>query len=204
MSWFKENMAGLGIMAGAVLFGGTIFLAQGCSIDDFVKADIPREVQTELGVPPRVPLSQARDIIEEYNQKVERKTKDQVASIARMQRDAAAELSEVTAAWEKKMEDAGNDLQDFKRASERVAASLAARVDHANEVAGFVGSLVNMGVGAAQASGLGALPGGGILLAGLTGLAGLMIRKPGTQREVDAAYEEGRRAALEAVKETKS
>ena len=200
MDWIKKNISGLVILAVAVLLAGVLFVAQGCSIDDFVKADVPREVQAKMGVPARVPLSQARDLIAEYNQKIERETKEQITAIAKIERDASRDLQVVTETWDKKLADAGADLEDFRRTSERVSLALAARVEHANEVAGFLGSLVNAGIGAAQSSGLAALPGGGILLAGLTGVAGLLIRKPGTQNEIDAAYDEGRKAALEDAK----
>ncbi len=202
--WLKQNLPGLSVLTAAGGLAVILFLAQGCSLDDFVKADIPREVQTKLGVPARVPLSQARELIADYNQKIEREAKTKTDRIIDFQREAARELAELSDALENRAENLDAELDDFKRTSERVAATLAARVEHANEVAGWLGGLINTGIGAAQASGVGAFPGGSVLLAGLTGLGGLMLRKPGTQKEVDAAYEDGRKAALEAVKEVKS
>ena len=195
MQWIKDNVHGLVVLAFALVVGVTLFLAQGCSIDDLVKADMPREVQAKLGVPPKVPLSQARELISEYNLKIEREAKDRAGEITAFQRRAARELEQLSESLQAEADTKAADLEEFKRTSERVGAALAARVQHAGEVAGFLESLVNTGLGAAQASGLGALPGGGIALAALTGLGGLLIRKPGTQKEIDAAYEEGRAAA---------
>lgn len=69
--------------------------------------------------------------------------------------------------------------------------------------ADFVGSLLNTGLTLAEGP-LQGVPLGGAIFAGLGGLVGLFVRKPGTQKEIDKAWDEAsekaRQAMLEALK----
>ena len=66
--------------------------------------------------------------------------------------------------------------------------------------ADFAGSLLNTGLALTEGP-LQGVPAGGAIFAALGGLAGLFIRKPGTQKEIDAAWDEASAKAREAVLE---
>jgi len=70
-----------------------------------------------------------------------------------------------------------------------------------------VGSLINTGVELSEGP-LQGVPLGGAIFAALGGLAGLFVRKPGTQKEIDAAWDEAsaktREALLDGVKSAKA
>lgn len=73
-------------------------------------------------------------------------------------------------------------------------------IEQGKRVASFIRSLVTLGFEAAQAP-LAGIPGGGIALSVLTALGGLFIRKPGTQGEIDNAYDLGRNEALATLRD---
>ena len=50
---------------------GAIFLATGCAITDYVPVDVPRHIQQTVGVPPRVSLTEAPEVLADYKVKVE-------------------------------------------------------------------------------------------------------------------------------------
>lgn len=59
------------------------------------------------------------------------------------------------------------------------------------EVQSVLGSLISDGM-AYAAPALGGLPGGALIVGALTGIGGLLLPKPGTQKRIDAAYDMGR------------
>lgn len=64
----------------------------------------------------------------------------------------------------------------------------------------FVGSVLNTGLTLAEGP-LQGVPMGGAIFAALGGLTGLFIRKPGTQKQIDAAWDEASATARDAVLE---
>ena len=72
--------------------------------------------------------------------------------------------------------------------------ALRARIGSANSQHAMVSSITSMGLDTAT-SAAGALPGGAFIVAGLTGLGGLFLKKPGTdkmiRKEKEASYNKG-------------
>lgn len=66
--------------------------------------------------------------------------------------------------------------------------------------ADFVGSLLNTGLTLAEGP-LQGIPMGGVIFAALGGLAGLFVRKPGTQKEIDKAWDEAAEVTRKALLE---
>jgi len=62
----------------------------------------------------------------------------------------------------------------------------------------FIGSLINTGLQLSEGP-LQGVPMGGVIFAALGGLAGLFVRKPGTQKEIDAAWDEAAAKTREAL-----
>jgi len=69
-------------------------------------------------------------------------------------------------------------------------------VDDANQRYAFVSSLIDMGLGAAS-SFAPAFPGGAIVLSLLTGAAGVMVKKPGTDAVIAKEKEDSYNAGIE-------
>lgn len=106
-------------------------------------------------------------------------------------------LTESEAAWE---------AWQFhvSQASEQFAGNIA----DAQEVFGFVSSLLNTGIGQLEGPIGAAIPGGALLFGALTGTLGLITKKPGTDKlihkEKEDSYakglEEGKKAILESLR----
>ncbi len=92
-------------------------------------------------------------------------------------------LSEAGVTWER--------WQSFVELESR---SFNENIDRSAEVAGLIGSLMNMGLEVGSGP-LTSLPGGAFFLASLTGLGGLFLRTPGTSKRVakekEASYNKG-------------
>jgi len=133
---------------------------QGCSIDEIVTVDVPRDAQKTLGVGDKVTLRDARELREQL---VERNN----ASLRSFDREIA----------------------DGAFAEQLGTAA--------------VNDVLPIAVPA-----VGNLPGGAVLVGLLTGVAGLLTRKPGEGKRLkeaeDKGYDMGRRETLESVKETRS
>jgi len=86
-------------------------------------------------------------------------------------------------------------------------AHLDSEIADAQLFADFIGSLVNTGLQLSEGP-LQGVPMGGVIFATLGGLAGLFIRKPGTQKEIDDAWDEAaaktREALLDGAKSAKA
>lgn len=74
----------------------------------------------------------------------------------------------------------------------------AEKLGKAAEFQSVLGSLVSDGM-AYVAPALGGLPGGALIVGALTGIGGLLLPKPGTQKRIDAAYNAGRIEATTGV-----
>jgi hypothetical protein len=100
---------------------------------------------------------------------------------------AVVSLADAPAVWEK-----------WELAVRQGSERFGDNVRRASALYSFVGSAINMGVGELGAAGaLAAVPGGALALSLVTGAAGLFLRRPGTQREVDGAYDLGAKEAIE-------
>lgn len=91
------------------------------------------------------------------------------------------------------------ELTRYRSASREFTDAIA----HGRETAGFLRMWLNVGLAEASASGLSAVPGGALLLAFLTGLAGLYKEKPGTEARIrtekEASHKHGRKTAIEDI-----
>lgn len=205
MKWFSDNKAGIFILLAAALVAGLLFYAQGCALDDMVKVSVPPAVQTELGVPAKVPLSAAAGLTEQYREAIAHKAGRIADENTAWAADKQAELAAAVRQTELEAKDRNFKLTSFKSEAQRGVNALSSSVESAAAVRDFLGGLLNTGLGAAttaaQNAGVGVMPGGSFLLAGLAGLGGLLIRRPGTQREVDQAYDQGREEALKTLRE---
>lgn len=78
-------------------------------------------------------------------------------------------------------------LEDYRR----YGAQFVANIDKGNEILGYLQSAADIGLRLGAAT----LPAGGLGLAALTGLGGLFLKGPGTQKGKEKSYEEGRKKA---------
>ena len=199
----------------------------GCTIEDFVRAPVPKPIQTELGVPAEVPVSQMPELREQYAQVVADKAAAEAAKraeavrqieskarsvasgyaakIAQLQAQQAAELSEYAEAGAResaKLDQAAAEAEAAARRSlSALAASesrAAAKVETINKLIGGIAEVVAPGVTAA-------FPAAGPILA--LGLAAFTYtrKRPGEDARVAAekqdSYNKGKRDAL-AIKES--
>lgn len=65
-SFLKQNRAGTGILAVALAAAIGMFLISGCKVTDWVQVDVPAQVQKATGVAPRVTLTEAPEVMEDY------------------------------------------------------------------------------------------------------------------------------------------
>lgn len=196
----------------------------GC-IEDFVKADVPRDIQKKLAVPAKVPLSQMQEVRDEY-----------ASAVADEAAKAARQKAEAVAAIESKAKSVANtynaqiaalvakqnaELQELEDAGKREAASAAAIADAADAAAkrtlstlanstqraqakaDSINSLISGGLDIISPALASAFPGAGLAVTGLGLLGGLFLKKPGTdalvQKEKEDSYSKGRRDAIAAV-----
>ena len=184
----------------------------GC-VDDWVKVDVPREVQKGLSVPSRVPLSQSRAIAEEWKEmqleaasaaaakeKVQREEaartlatvrteiEDEIATRqvadAAFARSAARKLTELDAREGARAAQASADLERLARTIEATSKTFDARIAAATAQADNFGGVLGGFVAAGtEAAKSSGIPG----LALLTLIGGLFIRKPGDKAKMDDA-----------------
>ena len=109
--------------------------------------------------------------------------------------DVPKDVQEATSS-EPKVALADSDLlwNEWTNYVEMNSAALRARIGDANEQYSLVASLTSMGLETAGTA-AGTLPGGAFIVAGLTGLGGLFLKRPGTdkmiQKEKEASYNKG-------------
>lgn len=100
-------------------------------------------------------------------------------------------LSRVTRVRERYIAEVTSNLEEFD-----------ANIEQASVFRDFAASLLNTGLTAGQGA-LAGVPGGGFLLAGLTGLGGLFLRKPGTGQLLkdaeDKGYDQGRNETVASI-----
>lgn len=186
----------------------------GC-VDQWVKTDVPREVQKGLGVPARVPLSEARALADEWRdmqadaakkaaadeaarrEEARKLVAATVAEIedqaARMEADGAAfarastrKLAAMEADEQARVRLADAELARLREAAQATDRRLAASIAAAEAQAAQFGGLIGEGVGLAQGA-ASTLPGGSLLVPIIALLGGLFIRKPGDGKKIEAA-----------------
>lgn len=131
--------------------------------------------------------------------------KEQEYTIASREGQAEADIALLTGQMEDLNRDFSRQLESLRATTDRANEAFDAAIVKGERTAEFFGSMLNTGLtaakGAAEAGGLASIPGGGLGLAALTGLAGLFFPTPGTSRRVkqaeDHGYDLGRREALE-------
>lgn len=213
------------------------FALSGCSQpEDMVKVDVPKAVQKETGAPAKVTLNQFKEVREDYEATVKAKAEakaEEAAKIARglaklvkqVEGDTADEIAAVQRAAAAKLrsieDDANADHERIAAAQraiaaefERVAPRLSKLQENAQQQADQLRSLINFGLNEIAPGVANMVPGVGLALPLVTGLAGLWMRKPGdgakfAEQEAkhakelkdaaDRAYDEGRRVAVDAV-----
>lgn len=197
----------------SVIALGLLVCLSACSQpEDMVKVNVPKDVQKTTGSPEVVTLSQFRDVKEEYDsiikaaaekkaaeaaavvksltsvaRKTQAKYADQVASL---QRQAEAEMASLTDDSEAQQAAIAASLTALQADYDRTNTQLKRLDANAQAKADSIRSLVNFGLNEVAPSIAGMVPGLGLALPLITGVAGLMIRKPG-----DAANHEKKLAA---------
>ena len=66
LSFFKTNRTGLSFIACAVALGCAAFVLNGCKVTDFVKVDVPPQVQKSTGSDAVVNLTEAPEVMDDY------------------------------------------------------------------------------------------------------------------------------------------
>lgn len=107
--------------------------------------------------------------------------------------------------------DAGHEWDRWTQFVEIESEKFSASINRGQELLGFVQSMANTGLGAAE-SALGGIPFGGFAVGGLGLLGGLFFEKPGTQKKeakekessYNAGMEQGKRIAEEIVRELRA
>lgn len=129
----------------------------GCQLDQVIKVDVPKDVQTATDSQPKVALADSDLLWQEWKNYVDINTE-----------------------------------------------ALRARIGDANNQYSLVASITSMGLETAGGA-ASTLPGGAFIVAGLTGLGGLFLKKPGTdrmiQKEKEASYNKGVKIGKETTNE---
>jgi hypothetical protein len=194
----------------------------GCTIEDWVRAPVPKPIQAELGVPAEVPSSQMPEIREQYAQAMADKAQAEAAKraeavrqieskarsvasgyaakIAQLQAQQAAELAEYTEAGARELAKLETQAAEAEASARRALTALAAsearaatKVETINKLIGGIAEVVAPGITAA-------FPAAGPLL-GL-GLAAFAYtrKRPGEDARVaeekQDSYNKGKRDAL--------
>lgn len=190
------------LAAGLVL---VLALCKGCALDDWVEVSVPADVQKAVGAPPKVPLSLADDLIGRFNDHVSRQSAERQAALEAFRRRAERQIDELGDQLTGEARTLEADMDAFRKDTERAGLAFASRIDRARQTADLIGAAVNDGLTQAAQSGvLASVPGGAIATGLLGALAGLFLKKPGTQKEIDAAYDAGRKDAVADAKAVKA
>jgi hypothetical protein len=214
MKTLKLAMMGLVMMAAAGMGG--------CSIEDLVRAPVPKPIQAELGVPAEVPSSQMPELREQYAQAMADKAAAEAAKkaeavrqieakaravaggyaarIAQLQAQQAAELGEYAEAGARELAKLEQQAAEAEAGARRALAALAAseakaatKVETIQKLIGGIAEVVAPGVTAA-------FPAAGPLLGlGLAAFAWTR-KRPGEDARVaeekEASYAKGKRDAV--------
>lgn len=198
-------MRALTVLVWLTAFIACMFLS-GCSQpEDIVKVDVPKEVRDETGAPAKVPLSQFKEVREDYEAKVKEradKAADEAAKISKaltkitknIERDVADQIAqlqrEASARLESVEDDAAADhariaaaQRDLQAQFERTAIKLAKRQDDAQAKADQLRSLMNFGLQEVLPAVASQVPGVGLAIPAITLLTGLFMRKPGDSQK---------------------
>ena len=199
-------MRALTVLVWLTVFIACMFLS-GCSQpEDIVKVDVPKEVRDETGAPAKVPLSQFKEVREDYEAKVKEradKAADEAAKISKaltkitknIERDVADQIAqlqrEASARLESVEDDAAADhariaaaQRDLQAQFERTAIKLAKRQDDAQAKADQLRSLMNFGLQEILPAVASQIPGVGLAIPAITLLTGLFMRKPGDGQKI--------------------
>lgn len=65
-AWLKQNKNGASLVGGAAAVAITCAIAGGCALSDWVRVDVPRQVQMATGAPDEVSLTDAPEVMEDY------------------------------------------------------------------------------------------------------------------------------------------
>lgn len=212
------------------LFAITIALCSltfsGCTQpEDLVKVPVPREVQKATGAPATVPLSAFRDIRDEYEAKVkaEAQTKAEEAAataraltsltrttqarysriIAEAQAEAEAELQSLQDDAESKQAEIQAAMNRITSGAQQMASRMGKLQEQAEARAESIRTILSFGLNEVAPGIAAQFPGVGLAVPLLTGVIGLMTKKPGdaakTQKAIkdaaDLAYDQGMAAA---------
>ena len=79
-AYVKDNFAGLGMMVLALVLGGAIFSAGGCSWGDIITKPIPAGVRNVVPAPPRATLNEGEIILQSYLEAVQVQHRRSVAT----------------------------------------------------------------------------------------------------------------------------
>ena len=80
MQFLRDNKGAVAWLGAALAFLIVLFVVAGCSVADFIKVRAPTTVQQTMGVPPKVPLSEAGMVLDGYKAKVEADFKAKTAA----------------------------------------------------------------------------------------------------------------------------
>lgn len=152
-------MKNIAIWLAPVLIVAALTLVGGCSLDEVIRVDVPRDVQKDMGVGSKISLRDARELRETLLER-------QQASIRAFDREIA----------------------DGAFAEE------------------FAGAAVNDLMPIALPA-VGNLPGGAVLVGLVTGIAGLITRRPGDAKKIkeaeDSGYDMGRTEGIQTINAAK-
>jgi hypothetical protein len=202
----------------------------GCTIEDLVKAPVPKPIQAELGVPAEVPASRMPELREQYAQAVADKAASaaaekaeairQIESKARVvasgyqarisalvseQNEQLAEFAEAGARETAKLEQQARDAEaSAKRALASLAASEGAALSKVESMKKLIGGLAELAAPGITA----AFPAAGPLLTLALGAFLWTRKRPGEDatlaEEKQASFNKGLREGAEAANKNRS
>tara|TARA_R110001632_G_scaffold127001_1_gene240750 strand:- start:40 stop:558 length:519 start_codon:yes stop_codon:yes gene_type:complete len=152
IDWFKDNRNAVLLACSTLILLGVVSGAAGCSLQDFIKVDVPEDVQLVTDAPVQISLADAQFIWDEWEGFVDRNTNELAIAI-------------------------GDAEQRYQTLS----------------------NVTSMGIEALTVQ-AGQIPGGAILVTGLSLLTGLFLKKPGTDKVVAGEKENSYNAGIESGK----
>jgi hypothetical protein len=218
------------IVGGAWLFLACVLVGSmlGCQPRDMVQTEVPKQIRQELGLPERIPVSQAAEVREEYAEIMAAKAaalaEEKAAAVRAITAQAravdkgyAAQMAAIAASREAAMEEFGEAAAVEAAKAAAIAAQTEANIkaaltkfvkaeQRAEEKAAFLTNILSAGLETIAPVAASAVPGLGLALPLLAGIAGLWLKRPGEDKRVaeekQDSFNKGARETRELIERT--